>query len=158
MDLSILAIILLGIVVLWRVVPAVARLLAQRRRPLLRSPRQTSNGTPSAPVAPSAASSAGPSVRADRAPEPVARAFPVAGLGGGHDAAHALEGRLRCLAGVSGVYVSARTALAYVDFLPAVVTEEQLAQAIQHAGYQVSDASRRFDWRHVPQTYEGGTA
>jgi hypothetical protein len=153
MDISLLAIILLGIVVLWRVVPAVARLLARRRRPLLRSPAAASAGAPPAPVAPSAAISAGPSVRADRAAEPTARAFPVDGLGAGDAAARALEGRLRCLAGVTGVYVSARTALAYLDFLPAVVTEEQLAQAIQHAGYQVSDASRRFDWRHVPQTY-----
>ena len=88
-------------------------------------------------------------------PEPSARAFSVSGLGTGGEDARALERRLRGLPGVAAVHVSPRTALAYVDFVPAQVTEEQLADAIRDAGYQVSATAQRFDWRHRQQEGQG---
>ena len=56
---------------------------------------------------------------------------------------------LRRLIGVTTVYVSPVTALAYLDYLPAQVTEEELVQAIGRQGYRVGDRAHRFDWRHA---------
>ena len=83
------------------------------------------------------------------APAPVARAFPVHGLPAGRDTAATLEGMLRWLSGVTTAYVSPVTALAYLDYLPAQVTEEELVQAIGRQGYRVGDRAHRFDWRHA---------
>lgn len=87
----------------------------------------------------------------DSAPTPLARAFPVHGLSQSRDAAAALEGVLRRLAGVTAVYVSPLTAFAYVDYFAAQVSEEQIVDAIRGDGYTVGDSARRFDWRHVPR-------
>ena len=80
--------------------------------------------------------------------EPIARAFAVDGLPPGPAAPVALAGLLRRLAGVTGAYVSPVTALAYLDYWPAQVSEDELVQAIQGAGYAVGAAAPRFDWRH----------
>lgn len=134
----------------WRVARVIAHRAARRRRtPPVSTPR-ASTSDPAIPVVPNVTTSSVP-VSTVSAPEPIARAFPVYGLGASRDAALALERMLRHLTGVTAVYVSPRTALAYLDFFPAQVTEEQLAQSIRGGGYQVGDASHRFDWRHVPQ-------
>ena len=83
------------------------------------------------------------------APAPVARAFPVHGLPAGRDTAAALEGMLRRLSGVTTAYVSPVTALVYLDYLPAQVTEEELVQAIGRQGYRAAHPVHRFDWRHA---------
>jgi len=80
--------------------------------------------------------------------EPIARAFAVYGMPPGPAAPVALTGLLRRLAGVASAYVSPVTALAYLDYLPAQVSEDELVQAIQGAGYAVGAAAQRFDWRH----------
>jgi hypothetical protein len=55
------------------------------------------------------------------------------------------------------VYVSPVTALVYLDYLPAQVTEDELVEAIQRQGYRVGDAARRFDWRHAAQGLMGSS-
>lgn len=87
----------------------------------------------------------------DRVPEPLSRAFPVHGLSQSRDAATALEGALRRLAGIASVYVSPLTAFVYVDYFAAQVSEDQIVETIKSDGYTVGDAARRFDWRHVPR-------
>jgi copper chaperone CopZ len=114
------------------------RLRGQTRRP--------------AAALPAAGSASGPgSVRgslltAVTPAEPRAWAFPI------HDlppaCAAALEGILHRVTGVTGVYVSPVTALAYVDYWPAQVSEDDLVHTIQRAGYGVGAAAQRFDWRH----------
>ncbi|MHB8574047.1 MAG: heavy-metal-associated domain-containing protein [Dehalococcoidia bacterium] len=74
-------------------------------------------------------------------------AFPIDGLNGSREAAGALEAVLRQLAGVIRAYVSPITALAYIDFQPAQLSEEQLVGAIAGAGYNVDVHHRRFAWR-----------
>jgi hypothetical protein len=81
--------------------------------------------------------------------EPIARAFPIQGFPQGLGSAGVLEGLLRHMAGVTRAYVSPVTALAYVDYLPAQVTEEQLVGVIRGGGYLVGDEAHRFDWRHT---------
>jgi hypothetical protein len=77
------------------------------------------------------------------------RAFPLVGVRPSRAAAGSVEQLLRHLAGVTAVYVSPVTALVYLDYLPAQVTEDELVQAIQHEGYRVGDAAHRFDRRHA---------
>jgi hypothetical protein len=133
------------IVVNWWLLRTVSRYVARQRRASLMSTTEARAGHPTVPAGPIATHSA------VSAPEPVARAFPVHGLPPSRDSAVALEGMLRRLVGVTAVYVSPVTALAYLDYLPALVTEEQLVQAIRRDGYRVGDESHRFDWRHVQQ-------
>jgi copper chaperone CopZ len=82
------------------------------------------------------------------APESRAQAFPVHDLPPGRASAAVLEGLLQHVAGVTRAYVSPVTALAYVDYVPAQVTEEQLVGAMRRGGYQVGGDAQRFDWRH----------
>jgi copper chaperone CopZ len=141
-DLTVVAILMLvsvGVFVL------TARAVARRRAPL----RSRSSGRTGPPATPAPSVAAPRTLDPVRFPESVARAFPVHGLPAGRDAAAALERVLRGLAGVTKVYVSPVTALAYLDYLPAEVTEDALVQAMQRQGYGVGDAARRFDWRHV---------
>lgn len=77
--------------------------------------------------------------------EPRAWACPIHGLPPA--CAAALEGILHRVTGVSGVYVSPVTALAYVAYWPAQVSEDDLVHTIQRAGYAVGAAAQRFDWR-----------
>lgn len=85
------------------------------------------------------------------APAFVTRAFPVIGFVPPlRDHAGALELELQQLEGVAMAYVSPVTALAYLDYLPDQVTEEQLVQCIERAGYGVGAATQRFDWRRAP--------
>lgn len=120
----------------------------RRRVPRLRTPERVETSGPAltesrfAPPVPD---------RTDRVPEPLARAFPVQGLDHSRPAAAGLESVLRRLAGVASVYVSPLTALAYVDYFPAQIAEDQIVEAIKTNGYMVGDAHRRFDWRHVPR-------
>jgi hypothetical protein len=142
-SLAVMAILVLGSVAAFRLI---ARARARRRRSRRLAASNAGAGAPPATV-PSAPIPAAP--KAVAAPEPVARAIPVHGLPSGRDAARALEGKLRQLAGVTAVYVSPVTGLVYLDYLPAQVREEALVQAIERDGYHVGDASHRFDWRHV---------
>ncbi len=129
----------------WWSFRALARRLAARRRPAVSSADQRGTG-PTARAA--GATDRTGSAPESSAPQPSARAFPVGGLPPGRAGAGVLEGLLRQVAGVSRAYVSPVTALAYIDYFPAQVTEEQLVRAIERGGYQVGIASRRFDWRH----------
>jgi hypothetical protein len=139
-NLAVLALLVLFSVVLYR---AVVRFKARRRRVPLVAMGGARTGAWSAPAV-----STPPPVVVE-AVESVARAFPVYGLPLRREATIALENTLRRLAGVTAVYVSPVTAFAYIDYLSAEVTEEQLVQAIRRDGYQVGDEARRFDWRHV---------
>ena len=85
----------------------------------------------------------------DFAMETVARAFPVRGLPENADAPSALEQALRQVAGVTSAYVSHLTKLVFLEYHPTQVTEEKLVTLIERGGYQVAEASRRFDWRHA---------
>lgn len=76
-------------------------------------------------------------------------ALPVLGLDGNGDRAQALELVLRRLHGVVRAYVSPITALAYLDYRMALVSEEQLVGAVAIAGYRVDDRQRRFAWRRA---------
>ena len=139
----------LGCIALVRVIPLLAHVQARRRRAARIAAPARRVHQPPVPAAPTVPR--GPAdVAAVPAPEPVARAFPMQGVPLSREAAAGLEGMLRGMAGVTGAYVSPVTALAYLDYLPARVTAEQLAAAIRDEGYQVGDPSHWFDWRHGP--------
>ncbi|HEY8837691.1 MAG TPA: cation transporter [Dehalococcoidia bacterium] len=74
-------------------------------------------------------------------------ALPVLGLSDGGERAKGLEKLLRKLTGVVKAYVSPHTGLAYVDYDPAVLTEDQIVGAISGAGYSLDETGRRFAWR-----------
>jgi copper chaperone CopZ len=76
-------------------------------------------------------------------------ALPVLGLDGNGERARMLEAALRRLHGVVRAYVSPITALAYLDYRGALISEEQLVGAIAAAGYRVDDRQRRFAWRRT---------
>ena len=63
--------------------------------------------------------------------------------------AGALEAVLRRLVGVVRAYVSPFTGLAYLDYQPALLTEEQLNGAIVGAGFSIDESGRRFAWRRA---------
>jgi hypothetical protein len=84
-----------------------------------------------------------------RAAEPITRAFPLRGVPPSRTAAAALEQLLRRVRGVTTAYVSPVTALAYLAYLPAQVTEQQLAQVMRRDGYRVGRAAQRFDWHRA---------
>src|SRR5581483_1802803 len=113
---------------------ALARRLHARRHPAVPPPAQRGAGPPAGGRAASATDRT-VSAPEPSAPRPSARAFPVAGLPSGRAGAGALEALLRQVAGVSRAYVSPVTALAYVDYFPAQVTEEQLVGVIERRGY-----------------------
>jgi hypothetical protein len=73
----------------------------------------------------------------------------VDGLAGSADRAWTLQCALRQMPGVIRAYVSPRTALAYVDYLPSLVTELDLLGVIVAAGYRTGAPERRFAWRRV---------
>lgn len=75
-------------------------------------------------------------------------ALPILGLEKSGERARALESILRQLRGVVRAYVSQFTGLAYLDYRPAEVTEDQLVGAVAGAGYSVDERARRFAWRH----------
>jgi hypothetical protein len=139
-----LALVIILVVAAWAAYRNLPRYLARRRRGLFLPAGGPSVSRLPAPAVPVPT----PGVESVVV-ETVARAFPVQGLPRSRDTAVALEKMLRRVAGVTAAYVSPLTALAYLDYHPMQVTEEQIAQAILSAGYQVGDASRRFDWRHV---------
>lgn len=123
--------------------------LAQRRAQQPRAPG------PSAPAQRPSALVEAPADSATHSLVPVpafvTRAFPVSGLlPPVREHARALEVLLQQREGVTTAYVSPVTALAYLDYLPGRVTEDQLVQSIERAGYGVGDAAQRFDWRHAP--------
>lgn len=74
-------------------------------------------------------------------------ALPVLGLDRSNAHAQALEAALRRLQGVVRAYVSPFTALAYVEYHAAQITEDQLVGAVAGAGYRVDERQRRFPWR-----------
>ena len=74
-------------------------------------------------------------------------ALSVLGLDGRGERAQALEAVLRRLHGVVRAYVSPITALAYLDYRTALISEEQIVGAIADAGYGVDALRRRFAWR-----------
>lgn len=74
-------------------------------------------------------------------------ALPIGGLGESGERAPALEAVLQQLRGVLRAYVSPFTRLAYLDYEPGQVTEDQLVGAIAGAGFSVDDQRRRFAWR-----------
>jgi len=74
-------------------------------------------------------------------------ALPVLGLDSSTIHARTLEAALRRLQGVVRAYVSPYTALAYVEYQAAQITEDQLVGAIAGAGYRLDDRQRRFRWR-----------
>jgi hypothetical protein len=76
-------------------------------------------------------------------------ALSILGLDGSGDRAQLLEVALRRLHGVVRAYVSPITALAYLDYRSALISEEQLVGAIAAAGYRVDDRQRRFAWRRA---------
>ncbi len=76
-------------------------------------------------------------------------ALPVLGLDGSGERAQALETALRRLQGVVRAYVSPITALAYLDYRTALISEEQLVGAIAAAGYRIDAHRRRFAWRRA---------
>ena len=137
-TIAIFAIVLIVNVCVFRLVLHYARGSAP-----LRSAVEAPVERPTAPAVPDAPPAA------FSAPQPVAWAFPVQGLPPGRETSAALEAVLRRVIGVTTVYVSPVTALAYLDYLPAQVTEEELVQAIGRQGYRVSDRAHRFDWRHA---------
>lgn len=139
---SILVVIAVLVLVNWWAYNARARSRARRQATLTFGARPRRGGPPTLFRAPAPVASAGP------AAEPIARAFAVYGLPPGPAAPAALTGLLRRVAGVASAYVSPVTALAYLDDLPAQVSEDELVQAIQEAGYTVGAAAQRFDWRH----------
>jgi copper chaperone CopZ len=141
---SLLVVIAVLVLVNWWAFRARARSRARRQATLTFGARPRRGGPPtlSRAPAPAASASAGP------AAEPIARAFAVYGLPPGPAAPVALTGLLRRLAGVASAYVSPVTALAYLAYWPAQVSEDELVQAIQGAGYAVGAAAQRFDWRH----------
>lgn len=141
--LAVLAILVLVGVVALRLRP---RLMARGRRAAPVGAVRSS----AAPAAPVGSGFATPAV--DERAGLTARAFPVYGLPSGRETAAPLERMLGRLDGVTAVYVSPVTAFAYVDFRTAEVTEEQIAQAIRHGGYEVGAAERRFDWRQIAST------
>jgi hypothetical protein len=138
-------IVILVVLNLWAL-RAVSRYRAARRRPTASSPDRRQLHQP-ATVTAALATDSGDEPCAAHAPQASARAFPVHGLPPGPASAGVLEGLLRHVTGVTRAYVSPVTALAYVDYLPAQVTEEQLVGAIRGGGYRVGAAAQRFDWR-----------
>lgn len=74
-------------------------------------------------------------------------ALPILGLDHSGVRAQALEEALRHLHGVVRAYVSPHTALAYVEYQEAQLTEDQLVGAVAGAGYRVDPRQRRFRWR-----------
>lgn len=76
-------------------------------------------------------------------------ALPVLGLEGSGERAQALEAVLRRLQGVVRAYVSPITDLAYLDYRTALISEEQLVDAIASAGYRIDARRRRFAWRRA---------
>ena len=74
-------------------------------------------------------------------------ALPVLGLERSGVNARALESILRRLHGVVRAYVSPYTALAYLEYHAAQISEAQLVTAIAGAGFSLDEGQRRFPWR-----------
>jgi hypothetical protein len=78
--------------------------------------------------------------------------FPLQGLAHRRDLASALELRLRQLGGVARVYVSPATDLAYVEFQPVEIQEDQLVGVMEAEGFAVGEHGERFLWKRASQT------
>jgi hypothetical protein len=153
MDMSTLAVIAIIVLVSVPASRLIARFVPRWRRVPLMSMSRARSANPPASSADGVATPRAPA--AVSALEPVARAFLVHGLPPSRTAAVALERILRSVVGVTAVYVSHVTALVYLDYLPAQVTEDEIVEAMQCEGYRVGDASHRFDWRHAQQGESG---
>ena len=76
-------------------------------------------------------------------------ALQIRGLIHSDERARALESVLQQLSGIVRAYVSPFTELAYIDYWPEQVTEDQLVDAVAGAGYSVDEQQRRFAWRRA---------
>ena len=137
-----ISVLCIAALLLWRMFQSRGRLQSRLRRTPVRTPDRRRTIVPTLPAVPAASPAAIPEE------EPLSCAFPVRGLQPGGPGAGALETILRRVAGVTTVYVSPVTALAYLAYLPSQVSEEQLAKVISDGGYMAEDGANRFDWQH----------
>lgn len=86
---------------------------------------------------PKSSDKAASNVLAGQPPEPARKvALPVLDLACGGGGSRFLQRVLSKLPGVLEAYVNPATETAYVDYFPAKLSEEHIAEAIREAGYQ----------------------